>query len=199
MDHRHFLGDAGKIEGFLDCGIAAADHGHMLLLVEEAVAGGASRHAFAHEQFFRRQAEILRRCAGRDDQGIAGVFARISDQADRFLIQLGRMDVVENDFRVEALGVLQKAPHQFRALHAMSVSWPVFDVGRGHQLAALGQTRDEYRRQVGACRVDRRRIAGGAGTENQNFGVFRGSCGHDRILLRRPARPCEAARLELKL
>ena len=36
-----------------------------------------------------------------------------------------------------------------------------------------GEARHQHRREVGARRVDRRRIAGGTGTENQNLGVFR--------------------------
>ncbi len=87
--------------------------------------------------------------------------------------------MIKNDLGVEALGVLEEALHQFRALHAVRIGRPVFDVGRGHQLAALSETRDEHRLQVGARGVDSSGVAGGAGTENQNLGVFRG-CGHDR-------------------
>ena len=38
-------GDVGQVQRFLDRGIAAADHGDVLVLVEEAVAGGAGGHA----------------------------------------------------------------------------------------------------------------------------------------------------------
>jgi len=115
-----------------------------------------------------------------DDERVAGVFGRVADQADRLFVELRRVDVIENDFGVEALGVLQETRHQFRALHAVRVGRPVFDVRGGHQLAALGETRDEHRVQVGARRVDGGRIACRAGTEDQDFGVFRGGCGHDR-------------------
>jgi hypothetical protein len=38
-------GDVGQVQRFLDGGIAAADHRHVLVAVEEAVAGGAGGNA----------------------------------------------------------------------------------------------------------------------------------------------------------
>jgi hypothetical protein len=81
--------------------------------------------------------------------------------------------------RVEALGVLQEALHQFGALHAVHVGGPVVDFGGGHQLAALGDAGDEHGLQVGAGGVDGGRVAGGAGTEDQDAGVLCGG-GHGR-------------------
>ena len=186
VDHRDLLRDARQVERFLDGRVAAADHRDFLVAIEEAVAGRAGRHALAHERFLGSQAEILRGRAGRDDQRVARVFARVADQPDRLFVQFRGVDVVEYDFGVEALGVLLEACHQFRALHALRVRRPVFDVGRGHQLAALRDAGDQHRGQVGACRVDGSRVAGGAGTENQDFGVF--GRGHVRIRKRRPRR-----------
>ena len=80
--------------------------------------------------------------------------------------------MVEHDLGVEALGVLQEALHQVRAHHAVDVGRPVVDVGRRHQLAALGDAGDEHRLQVGARGVDRRGVAGGAGAEDQDAGVL---------------------------
>ena len=53
--------------------------------------------------------------------------------------------MVEHDLRVETLGVLLKALHQVRALHAMDIRGPVIDLGGRHQLAALGHARDQKR------------------------------------------------------
>ncbi len=47
MDDRHRPRDVGQIERFLDRGIAAADHQHILVLVEKAVTGCARRNAAA--------------------------------------------------------------------------------------------------------------------------------------------------------
>jgi hypothetical protein len=51
------------------------------LLVEETIAGGTADTPLPDELLFRRQAEILGRSAGGNDQGIAGVLAGIADQA----------------------------------------------------------------------------------------------------------------------
>ena len=112
------LGDVGQVQRFLDRGVAAADHRHVLALVEEAVAGGAGRHALAHELLLGGQAEVLGRCAGGDDQRVAGVGGLVADQRERLVAELDRVDVVEHDLGVEALGVLLEALHQLRALHA---------------------------------------------------------------------------------
>ena len=82
------------------------------------------------------------------------------------------MDMIEEDLGVEPLGVVEKALHQLGALHAVGVGGPVLDIGRRHQLSALCETGDEYRRQIGTRRIDGGRVAGGAGTEDQDFGVF---------------------------
>ena len=75
---------------------------------------------------------------------------------------------------VEALGVLLEARHQVRALHAVGVGGPVVDVGGRHQLAALRETGDQHRLQVGARGVYCGGVAGGAGAEDQQAGVLRG-------------------------
>jgi hypothetical protein len=78
-----------------------------------------------------------------------------------FCVELGGVDVVEDDLGVEALGVLLEARHQVGALHAVGVGRPVVHVGGGHQLAALGQAGDQQRLQVGAGGVDGGGVAGG--------------------------------------
>ena len=42
------------------------------------------------------------------------------------------MNMVKNDFSIKALGMLQKAVHELRALDAIGISRPVFDVCSGH-------------------------------------------------------------------
>ena len=145
---------------------------HVLRLVEEAVAGRARRHALAHERLFRGQAEVARRRAGRDDQRVAGVFAAVADEADRPLVEVRRVDVVEDELGVEALGVLLEARHQVGPLHAVGVRRPVVDVGGRHQLAALRETGDQHGLQIGARRVYCGGVAGGAGAQDDQAGVL---------------------------
>jgi hypothetical protein len=61
-------GVVGEVQRFLDRGIAAADHRHLLAAEEEAVAGGAGGDAEALEAPSRRQAQPAGLGAGGDDQ-----------------------------------------------------------------------------------------------------------------------------------
>jgi hypothetical protein len=164
--------DVREIQGFLDRGVAAPDHGHVLAPVEEAIAGRARRDAAAAEARFRFEAEILGARAGRDDQRVAGVGAVVALQAERPLREIGLDDVVVDQLRVEALGVPPHPVHQVGALQPLDVAGPVVDVGRRHQLAALLESGDQHRLQVGAGGIDRGRVAGRARAEDQQAGVL---------------------------
>ena len=180
VDQRDFIGDVRQVQRFFDGRVAAADDGHFLVAVEETIAGGAGGHALAHEFRFRWQAQVLRGRARGDDQGVARVFVAVALQADRLFIEEGGVDMVKHDFRIETLGMLQQALHQVRALHAHRVAGPVFHVRGGHQLAALFHAGDQHRVQVGAGGVDGGAVAGWAGAEDQNAGVF--GSGHGKLL-----------------
>jgi len=80
--------------------------------------------------------------------------------------------VIENDLGLEALGVFQETLHQLGALHAVHVCGPVVHLGGGHELAALGNAGHEHGVEVGACGVNGGGVAGRAGAEDQDFGVF---------------------------
>jgi len=131
----------------------------------------AARHAFAHEGLLAFQPQVHGRGAGGDDQRIAGIGAGVADQGKRLLGQLGGVDLVEDDLGLEALGVALEAVHQLGALHAVDVGRPVVDISGRHQLAALLHAGDDDRREVGARGIHRSRIAGGAGTKNDEFVV----------------------------
>ena len=76
VDERDVRGDVRQVQRFFDRGVAAADDGDVLVAEEEPVAGGAGRDALAAEGLLGRQAEVLGRGAGGDDQRIAGVARR---------------------------------------------------------------------------------------------------------------------------
>src|SRR3569623_211043 len=82
------------------------------------------------------------------------------------------MDMIENDFGIEAFRMLKQAVHQLRALDAHRIAWPVLDVGRSHQLPPLLDTGDQHRLEVGARSIDGGAVTGWTGTENQDMGVF---------------------------
>mmetsp|Transcript_42323 Transcript_42323/g.99391 ORF Transcript_42323/g.99391 Transcript_42323/m.99391 type:complete len:275 (-) Transcript_42323:708-1532(-) len=180
VDQVHRDRDVGQVERLLDRGVAAADHAHLLAAVEEAIAGGAATDAAAHEGLLGLQAQVLGRGTGRDDQRVTGVDAAVAGQGERALREVDRVDVIEHDLRLEALGVLLEALHQLRALHAHHVGRPVVDFGGRHQLAALGHAGDQRGLQVGAGGIDRRGVAGRAGAEDEQSVVL-GGWGHEGV------------------
>ena len=172
MHEDHFGRDVRQIEGLLDRGISPADHGDLLVAIEKTVAGGAGRDPAAAEGFLRGQAEIHGARARGDDECIAGVDGRVAGQLEGARLQIDCVDVVEDDLGLEALGVAPHPLHQVRSLNAVGVPRPVVHVRRRHQLAALLQTCDQDRAQVGACGVNGRRVAGWAGSQDQEPAVL---------------------------
>jgi hypothetical protein len=145
--------EVGQVQRLLDGGVAAADHGHALVAVEEAVAGRAGADALAEKGLLAGQAEVLRRGTGGDDQGIAAV-VMAARQLQAAGGQVGLLDVVENDVDAEALNVGEHVLHQLRSLQVRGAAGPVLDFRRGGQLAALLHAGDEDRIEVGAGGVD---------------------------------------------
>ena len=79
VDDGYMTCDVREIQRFLYGCIATADDRYVLLFIKEPIAGGASGYATSHERFFRWQSQIHGRCAGRDDQRIAGISAVVTD------------------------------------------------------------------------------------------------------------------------
>jgi hypothetical protein len=106
----------------------------------------------------------LRRSAGGDDQGVAGISAAVADEFERAL-QLGGVDVVVNDLGGKAFGVSLHALHQYRAGEAFDVAGPIvaFD---GGELATRLQAGNDHRFEVGAGGVYGGAVAGRAGARN---------------------------------
>ncbi len=171
MDNHHFGGDSRKIKRFLDGRVAPADDGDTLAFVEESIACGAGRHAFSAVVFLGGDTQVLGGGAGSDDEGVGRVPAGITFENERALLQICRMNMIEKHFGLETLGVAAHAVHQVRAKQAFDVAWPIIDLGRGHQLAALFETGDQQRRQVGARGVNGGGVARRSGSKNQQAAV----------------------------
>ena len=154
--------DVRQVQRLFHRSVAAAHDAADLVTVKKAVAGGAAGYAAPLEGGFRRQPQVLGRCARGDDQAVAGVDAAVAGQGERALRQVHGVDVVEDDFGVEPLRMLQEALHQLGPLDAVHVGWPIVDFGGRHQLAALGHSSDQHRFEVGAGSVDGGGIAGRA-------------------------------------
>ena len=98
VHERHARGDVGEIERLLDGSVAAADHDHVLAAEEEAVAGGAGRHAIALEALLGGQAEPAGLRAGGDDKGVGGVFgAAVALEPEGLALEIDRFDMVGDD------------------------------------------------------------------------------------------------------
>ncbi len=73
VDDGDRLGEAGEEGRLLHRGVAAADHGDVVVLEEEAVAGGAPGDATSGEGVLVGQSELAVLGAGRDDDRLGAV------------------------------------------------------------------------------------------------------------------------------
>ena len=172
MHDRDLRRKIGQEQRLLDRGIAAADHDHFLVAVEEAVAGRAGRHAVALEFLFGRQIEPARLRAGGDDQGIGEIdVAGIAGQPERPLRQLHLVDVVGDDAGADMLGLRLHLLHQPGPLDDVGEARIVLDVGGDGELAAGLDALNQDRLQHGARRVDRSGVARRTRADDHDLGV----------------------------
>ena len=174
----------GEVQRFLDGGIAAANHGDISAAIEEAVAGGAGRHASALIGFLRRQAQPAGLRAGGDDHRVGQPdIAGIADAAERTLREIDVHDQVMKNFGADVAGLRLHLLHQPGALHRGREAGVVLHVGGDHQLAARLQAGHQHGRQAGARRVDSGGVAGGAGADDENSSAV-GLCHSGSTLMR---------------
>src|SRR6516162_7673668 len=171
VHQRHVLRDVRQVQRLLDRSVAAADHRHAVPAEEEAVAGCARRHSAAAEFLLRRQPQIFRGRTGRDDQRIAAVVSEVAPEHEGSHREIHRLHVVVHDLGGKALSVALHALHQCRPLQTLDITRPGDDIGRGHQLTALLDARDQQRCAIGARGVDRCAVARGPGAQNDEAAV----------------------------
>jgi hypothetical protein len=172
MHDRDFGSEIGEEQRLLDRGVAAADHHHFLIAVEEAVTGRASRHAITLELLLRRQIEPACLGTGGDDQavgeiGISGIAGEPEWPAAEF--NLG--DGVGDDLGADVLGLGLHLFHQPRALDDVGKTGVVLHVGGDGELAAGLDALDQDWLQHGARSIDRGGVAGRARADNHDLGV----------------------------
>jgi hypothetical protein len=173
MDQGDLGGVVGQIQRLFDRGVAAADHGDFPAAKEEAVAGGAGRHAGAGEGLLALQAQPARLGAGGDDHRVAGIdIARIADGAERVGGEIDLGNQVEHQAGADMFGLLLHLFHQPGTLDDVGEAGIVFHVGRDHELAAGLHALHHDGFQVGAGGIDGRGVAGRAGPDDQDLGVM---------------------------
>ena len=174
VDDRHLRGMVGEIQRLFDRRVAAADDDHFLLAIEESVAGRAGRDAEALELFFRRQLQPARLGAGADDDDIGQIdVAAVADAPEGALGEVDLDDQVVGHAGADMLRLLLHLLHQPGALDDVGEARIVFDIRRDGQLAARLHAHHHARRQAGPRRVDRRRVAGRAGANDEHLVAMR--------------------------
>ena len=143
-----------------------------LLPVERGVADRAVRDAPALQRLLRRQAELARGRAGRDDHGLGAVLVVADVDAERTLGEVDARDVVGEELGAEALRLRAELLHQLGAEDAVLEARVVLDVARDHQLAAEREALDHERLEVGARGVERGRVPGGAAADDDQIANF---------------------------
>ena len=75
VDDTHLPGEVGQEQRLLQGTVSSSHHGHLLAAVEEPIARRAVGNAFSSEALLPRDAQLARRAAAGDDQGLGQVLA----------------------------------------------------------------------------------------------------------------------------
>ncbi|ESQ15073.1 MAG: hypothetical protein N838_09820 [Thiohalocapsa sp. PB-PSB1] len=68
---------------------------------------------------------------------LAAVTRVVTGKLKRPFTEVDLIDMVEQQFGLEALGMSAHALHQIRAEHAVGITGPIIDVGGCHELSTL--------------------------------------------------------------
>ena len=161
-------GEPGEEGGFLDGGVAAADDDDVLLAEEEAVTGGAPADTVAGQPVLALDLELAVARAHGEHDG-AGTVRGAVGEADGLdvALELDGGDVVGNEDGAEPLGLGAELLHQLGTHDAVGETGVVLDVGGVDERATGGDRALEHQgSEVRARSVDRRRVARGAGTDD---------------------------------
>ena len=179
MDEIHLGSELGKVRRFLDGRVTAAHHGDFLTAEKEPIAGGAGADAATtHGKFLiLADAQPLGRSACCDDDGICRVFGLVGFQGERTSQQIHFEHSFALDDGAETQHLLAHLFHEIGAHDAISKAGVVLHFGGDRELTARLDAFEHHRRKIRSRSVKGRRVARGAGANNDDFVV-----GHDHSL-----------------
>src|SRR6478735_7385996 len=147
VDDRDGLGEPGEEGGLLHRCVTAADHSDVLVLAEEAVAGGTPGDSTPGERVLVGQAELtVLRPRGDDDS--LGAVHRARSVRDGLDLS-GEVDgdhVVGDELGTETLSLSAHVVHELRAHDSVLEAREVLHVGGVHQRTAGGDSSLEHQR-----------------------------------------------------
>src|SRR5262245_14454991 len=172
VHHGDAGGEIGEKQRLFDGGIASADHDHLFAAIEKAIAGGAGGDAIALEFLLGRQLQPARLRPGGDDHAVGEIaVAGITLEPERPVREVDLAHVVGDDFGADMLGLLLHLLHQPGPLDDVGEARIVFHVGRNGELAAGLDALDQDRLEHRARGIDRRRITGRTGADDDDLGT----------------------------
>ena len=173
MDHRHRGRMMRQIQCLLDRRIAPADHRDMFFSKEKSIACRAGRNAETLEFLFRIEPEPPRLRPGRDNHRVGQInIPRVAHAAERPHRKIDRHDQVIHHCRADMRRLRRHLLHQPRSLHRLGEPGIVLHLGGDGQLPPRLQSGHQHRLERSTRRIDRRRVAGGAGSDDQDTGMM---------------------------
>ena len=169
VDHGDGAGEAGQEGRLLHRRVPTADDHDVLVFEEEPVAGGAVGHTVTGEALLPIDAQVPVLRTGGDDDAASFVDAVGGGDALDAALQFETGDVLVADLGAKALGLLLHLVHKLGAHDSLDEAGVVLHLGGVHQGAARGhRTGQDDWAELGAGRIDSCRVAGGAGSDNDD-------------------------------
>ena len=170
MDQGDLTGELGQVHGFLNSGVAAANHEDLEVLEEVGVAGSAEGNALTNELALVLTADGPGECAGGQDDGLSLILTLVADQGLDGTLQLDFLDNIRNALCAKLGDLSSHTSDQRRtALLAQALARIIFNFIGDSDLTAILAFLDNQRRQAAASGIKTSGQTGGAGTQDNDI------------------------------
>ena len=167
----HLGGELAEEDRLLHGRVAAADDQRRLVAEEGGVARGAIGDATAAELLLARDPELAVLGAHRKDHRAGPILVVAHVDLVHAAGLVGELDprgLVGQEPRAEALGLVAELLHELRAHDPLGEAWVVLHVGGLLEQPAPEEPLDDEGLEVGARCVERCRVPGGAGSDDDD-------------------------------